>query len=250
MEFSMRLALIDDREEERRQTMELFSSFAEKNNLIFTVDAFESGEAFLSAFSPYTYDIVFMDIYMDGMTGVEAARRMRMEDSRCLLIFLTSSGEHMGDAFSVHAFDYVEKPIAPEKFFTCLRDCLKQLPEQEEYLSFNAGGLDVRLFYSEIAFLRSSGHSTVISCISGREYMPYISFSDLTGELTRSGRFLLVSRGILVNMDHIDGFTGKDCLLQNGLSVPITIRKQRQLEQVWHNYNFSKLHHEAAERNR
>ena len=68
----MRLALIDDREEERRQTMELFSSFAEKNNFTFTVDAFESGEAFLSAFSPYTYDIVFMDIYMDGMTGVEA----------------------------------------------------------------------------------------------------------------------------------------------------------------------------------
>ena len=246
----MRIALIDDREEERNQTMELFSSFAEKNHFTFTVDAFESGEAFLSAFVPYTYDIIFMDIYMDGMTGVETARRMRENDSRSLLVFLTSSGEHMGDAFSVHAFDYVEKPIRPEKFYACLRDCLNQLPEQDEFLSFTVGGLDVRLFYRDIASLRSSGHSTIISCLSGREYVPYVSFSELTKEIALDERFLLVSRGILVNMDHIEGFHEKDCRLQNDMIVPITLRKQRQLEQVWHNYIFSKLHHEAAERTR
>lgn len=246
----MRLALIDDIEYELKRTTELLSSFAEKNHLNFITDTYKSGEAFLSAFVPYTYDIVFMDIYMgSGMTGIETARKMRETDNRTLLIFLTSSGEHMGDAFSVHAFDYVEKPIVPEKLFSCLKDCQNQLPKQEEYLSFTANGLEVRLFYSEIAFLRSSGHSTVISCVSGREYTPYISFSKLTSDLVKSGYFLLVSRGILVNMNHIDGFTAKNCLLQNGLTVPITIRKQKQLEQVWHNYNFSKLHHEAAERN-
>lgn len=95
----MRIALIDDREEERNQTMELFSSFAEKTRLTFTVDA----------------------------------------------------------------FDYVEKPIRPEKFYACLKDCLNQLPEQDEFLSFTVGGLDVRLFYRGIASLRFSGHSTIIS---------------------------------------------------------------------------------------
>ena len=246
----MRLALIDDIEDERRQTTALLSSFAEQNHLNYIIDTFHSGEAFLSDFVPYTYDMVFMDIYMEnGMTGIEAARRMRETDSRSLLIFLTSSTDHMGDAFSVHAFDYIEKPILPEKLFSCLRDCQNRLPKQEEYLSFTANGVEVRLFYSEIAYLRSSGHSTVISCISGREYTPYISFSRLTNEIARNDSFLLVSRGILVNMNHIDGFTDKNCLLQNGLTVPITIRKQKQLEQIWHNYNFSKLHHEAAERN-
>lgn len=246
----MRLALIDDIEDECRQAAALMSSFAEKKHLNYIIDTFRSGEAFLSEFVPYTYDIVFMDIYMNaGMTGIEAARKMRESDNRSLLIFLTSSSDHMGDAFSVHAFDYIEKPIIPEKLFSCLKDCQNHLPKQEEYLSFTANGVEVRLFYSEIAFLRSSGHSTIISCISGREYTPYISFSALTVEIAKSDSFLLVSRGILVNMNLIEDFTGKNCLLQNGLTVPITIRKQKQLEQTWHNYNFSKLHHEAAERN-
>lgn len=246
----MRLALIDDIEDELDQTTELLSSFANENHLNFIIDTFKSGEAFLSAFVPYTYDMVFMDIYMgNGMTGIETACKMRETDNRSLLIFLTTSTDHMGDAFSVHAFDYIEKPIVPKKLFSCLKDCQNQLPKQEEYLAFTANGMNIRLFYSEIAFLRSSGHSTIISCISGREYAPYISFSKLTSDIAQSGYFLLVSRGILVNMNHIDGFTGKNCLLHNGLTVPITIRKQKQLEQIWHNYNFSKLHHEAAERN-
>ena len=246
----MRLALIDDNAEERGQAMALLSSFAEDNHLTCMIDEYEDGEAFLSAFIPYTYDIIFMDIYMTGMTGVEAARRMREADNHSLLVFLTSSGEHMGDAFGVHAYDYIEKPLSPARFCSCLRDCLRQLPQQEAYLSFTVGGLEIRLLYSKIAYLRSSGHSTIISCISGQEYIPYISFSELTKDLIGSGHFLLLSRGVLANMDHIDGFSQKGCLLQNGRTLPVTIRKQKQLEQIWHNYNFSKLHHEAAERNR
>lgn len=60
---------------------------------------------------------------------------------------------------------------------------------------------------------------------------------------------LLVSRGIIVNMDHITGFQDNTCLLQNGLSVPVTQRKLRQLTQTWHNYNFTKFHNSMPERN-
>ena len=49
-------------------------------------------------------------------------------------------------------------------------------------------------------------------------------------------------------MDFISGFTAKTCELQDGHIVPITIRKQKILEQAFHNYTFSKLHHQAAER--
>lgn len=245
----MRFALVDDAAAERETAGRMFSSFAEEMHTEFEVDMFDSGEAFLSAFVPYTYDIVFMDIYMSGMNGIETARKMRESDSRSLLIFLTSSGEHMGQAFSVHAFDYMEKPLDRNKFFTCLTDSLALLPKPEDYLSFSSNGLDIRLFYSEIACLSASGHSTVVQCISGREYTVYSAFSVFTKPLTEDGRFLLVSRGILVNMDHITGFQGSSCLLQNNLRVPVTQRKLRQLIQTWHNYNFTKFHNSMPERN-
>lgn len=122
------------------------------------------------------------------------------------------------------------------------------LPGPEAYLSFTAGGLDIRLFYSEVAYISSSGHSTVVSAVSGREYTVYTGFSAFTKPLLEKGDFLLISRGILVNMEQISGFRDNQCLLQNGVCLPVTVRKQKQLAQAWHNYNFAKFHRGLSER--
>lgn len=245
----MRLAIIDDIDKERDQALQFFKEYQAAHPVIFTVDSFNCAEAFLKAFVPYTYDIVFMDIYMDGMTGLEAAKKMRQTDRHSLLIFLTSSTDHMGDAFSVHAFDYLSKPLNPERLFACLDDSLKLLPAAEEYLPFSINGVEMRLSFHNIVVLRAYGHSTVLTDISGREYSIYTAFSMLTRPLMEDSRFLLVSRGVLVNMDFISRFTEKTCELSDGLSVPITLRKLKLLEQSWHNYDFAKLQHQAAERN-
>lgn len=72
------------------------------------------------------------------------------------------------------------------------------------------------------------------------------SFSSGEEFLDARDNFLLVSRGILVNLDYVTDFTEKECLLQNGASVPITLRRQKQLAQIWRNYAFAKLHRKSA----
>lgn len=244
----MRFAVIDDQDPERMQTLTLFEEYKNARHISFFVDDFRSGEDFLASFIPYTYDIIFMDIYMDGLNGVETARRLRRIDRHCLLIFLTSSGDHMGNAFSVHAFDYLTKPLNMDSLFACLDDSMRLLPKPEEYLFFVSNGFEIRLFYGNIVVLQASGHYTILTDSSGKEYPVYSAFSVFTTPLMADARFLLVSRGVLVNMDYISGFTAKTCDLQIGLSVPLTIRKQKILEQTFHNYTFSKLRRQATER--
>ena len=173
---------------------------------------------------------------------------MRTQDSHSFLVFLTTSPEHMEDAFSTHAFDYLLKPILQEDFVKCLSDILKRLPKQEDSFSFLSGGVQVHLLCRDICVLRSQGHSTIIVSADGIEYPISKSFVSFTAPFTDRDNFLLVSRGILVNLDHVRGFTGQECLLQNGMRVPITLRNQKQLVQIWRNYDFAKLHQEAAER--
>lgn len=244
----MRIALVDDQLHEREQVHNLLFSYAQIHPLTYTVNDFECGEDFLAGYSPYTYDIIFMDIYMHQMNGIETARKIRELDKHVILVFLTSSGEHLHDAFSIHAFDYVEKPLQQERFFSCLKDAIRLLPQKEEYVSFTSNGVNIRLFYRDIALLRSSGHQTILTDITQREYTVYTAFSIFTRPFLSDERFLLTSRGILVNMDFISRFTDKDIILQNEMHVPITIRKQKQLLQTWYNYDFAKLHREAAER--
>ena len=244
----MRFALVDDMAGARERVLRLLSDFCKQQGLTYTVDSFSSGEEFLDAFVPLSYDIVFMDIYMDGMTGIEAAEKLRETDSHCLLIFLTASQEHMSDAFSTHAFDYVAKPVEQAGLFKCLTDALRVLLEQEPLLSFSSKGTTLQLPYNTICSVRSSTHSSVLTDIECREYTVSAPFTSFVKPLETKENFLLVSRGVLVNLDHVADFTERECILKNGASVPITLRKQKQLTQIWRNYNFAKLHRKTSEK--
>ncbi len=187
--------------------MKLFEEYRDVRHVSFLIDDFSSGEDFLASFVPYTYDIIFMDIYTNGLSGMETAQRLRRTDRHSLLIFLTSSEDHMGDAFSVHAFDYLLKPLNQDRLFTCLDDSMKLLPKPEEYLSFTSNGLEMRLFYGNIVVLQVSGHSTVLIDSTGKEYSVYSAFSVFTKPLMEDSRFLLVNRGVLINMDFMSAIT-------------------------------------------
>ncbi len=65
---------------------------------------------------------------MNGMDGVSAAKKLRENNGACLLIFLTSCGERMPEAFSCHAFEYIIKPFTPERVGNVLRDAFARLP--------------------------------------------------------------------------------------------------------------------------
>ena len=142
----MRIALVDDSEIERGILLSLITDYGYEKQILFESDCFESGDAFLSSFSYDKYDIVFMDIFMNGMSGVETARKMRQIDSHVILIFLTASADYMSDAFCVHAFHYILKPYQKDAIFTCLNDASLHLPAPETIISFSVNAIEVRIF--------------------------------------------------------------------------------------------------------
>lgn len=236
----MRIALVDDSDIERNILLSLLSDFTCEKQISFESDCFKSGDEFLSTFSPNKYDIVFMDIFMNGMSGVETAQKIRETDSRVILIFLTSSADYMPDAFSVHAFHYILKPYQKDAIFTCLEDAFLHLPSPETIVSFSVNAIELHIPASQIVCVMADSHYTWITNRDGQVYHPCISFGTFSKQLADDSHFLLVSRGVLCNMDDIEGFCSGSCLLSNGKTVPVTIRNTRRLEQTWRDYCFSK----------
>ena len=72
---------------------------------------YESGEIFLEAARKAPFTAAFLDIYMDGMTGMEAAKKLRKTDTDCLLVFITTSTDHALEGFQVRALHYLVKPF-------------------------------------------------------------------------------------------------------------------------------------------
>ena len=114
----MRIAIVDDNKTEQERLSALIRAWAQDEAVI--TETFDSGEAFAEALQRNRYEIVWMDIIMDGKNGIETARRLREHSMETLLIFITSSPEFMAQAFPCHAFDYVMKPYAPQRVFEVL----------------------------------------------------------------------------------------------------------------------------------
>ena len=80
---------------------------------------FASSEELLEAFRPGGFDLLLMDIYMDGMTGVEAVRKIREMDETIPIAFTTTSTEHTLESYRLSVLKYLEKPVRQKTSTTC-----------------------------------------------------------------------------------------------------------------------------------
>ena len=214
-------------------------------NIAIVDDLPEEIENFKSILEEYsnTVTAIFLDIYMGGMTGIEAAEQIRKVDGDTLIVFLTSSNEHMGSAFSIHAFDYIEKPASKEKIFHVMDDILKRHTRiYEKTLDFVCERKNFSIPLSSIVSIRTAESNYLeITDREKKVYNTRMTFSGIQKELEGESAFLLINRGVLVNMDYIARFAEGECFMKNGRSFQVYTKRGFETEQKWQNYIFSKV---------
>ena len=244
----MNIAIVDDLNEERENIKKLLLSYAETNKQEFNIQEFSSAEELLADYQPLLYTVIFLDIFMDGQTGLSAAEQIRRSDTDTFLVFLTTSAEHLSDAFMARAFDYILKPADPGRVFRVMDDILKRTLADEKRLSFSCNREDYSLSYSDIMAVCTSDHYLVITDRRGTSYTTRMTFSTISDLLLQDSRFLTIIRGVLVNMEYIIDLKGGTCHMEHDLHLAYGLRQEKKLIHIWQNYMFAKLRKEAMER--
>ena len=250
--FDMNIAIVDDRKEERNALKSLLLEYTSANSIEISLHEFPSGKDFLAEYAPFDYTVIFLDIYMDNMTGMETAEEIRKTDTDTPIIFLTTSREHMGDAFSIHAFDYIEKPADRERLFKCMDDLLKtKTALHSETLDFSRERTSCRLPFPDIVSVRTAESNYLdITDKKGDVHHTRMTFSAVCERLGSDSRFLTVNRGILINMDYIVRFEDGVCILKDGREYRVFTKKIKETEQKWQNYIFNRIRGRQKERGR
>ena len=202
-----------------------------------SIDCYESGEAFLAASK--RYDIIFLDIQMAGLNGIETAKRLRERKDEAVLIFVTGMKEYVFEAFDVSAFHYLIKPVQEEKFTEVFGKAVieaerrRQKENGPEQLLISRRGYSMKLDKEEILYIESRQRKAVIHTTQ-KVLEIYATMNGLEKELGKP--FYRCHRGYLVNLSRISGYTGDSITLCNGETIYLAREKYHGFVRAYMRY--------------
>lgn len=206
-------------------------------------DHYESGDAFLAAFPSKEYQVVFLDICMEGTNGIETARILRRADPDLLLVFVTSSPEYVWDAFPVHPFDYLLKPYREEKLFQLADELRRVLFRAEPELEVRIARQQVHLPLRKIQYAMAQNHYVRIVSDDG-ECRAVSTFSQVEQLLRAQENFIVCNRGVILNMDKVLRLDS-DCFeMLDGTYLPVRQKDKNTLFAQFTQYQFRHMRRE------
>ena len=236
----MNIAIVEDLVQDRERVSSCLNRYMEDLGLTYHLYTYESAEEFVEALNSMTFQIVFMDIYLQGMTGMEAAVCLRRRNRDCKLIFLTVSTEHCLEGFQVNACHYLIKPFSDHDFEEAMERCHLQPEYDVPYLEVVCDGSNLKLNTESILYIQVQKRNVLIQTLN-QTLMVNGPFNALANLLLNDKRFLLCIQGVLVNMDYISNQEETVFIVKNGDRLPINIRNKRQILQRYRNYIFENM---------
>lgn len=230
----MVIAVCDDEKTDRDNLIKLITKYCGKEHIANSIDSFASAEDFLNAKTQY--DILFMDIYLGGMTGLEAVKQSQGKLFR-QAIFTTTSTDHAVEAFDLNVLHYLIKPLDYEKVAAGISRCLKTgIKEAERVIQIKFNGKIVPVTISDIVYVEVFNKLSVIHT-NKEEISTYNSLETLFEQLNDE-RFIKAQRSYLVNMDYIDSFLFDRVRLKSGTEIMLSRATRSDLKAKYQSYLF------------
>ena len=231
----MDIAVVDD----EKAIREHICGLVEEQQPESRIEAYATGEELLA--SGKRFDIVFLDIQMEGMNGIEAARSLREKNANLgvedtVLVFITGIKDYVFDAFDLYAFQYLLKPIDERKFAEVLEKAAREAAKKKERRVLFIKSRNLTLDQSEILYIESRAKKVEIHTVRQTVEI-YGAMDELEGQL--GDEFYRCHRAYIVNMDCITEYDGESITLTNGDRVYLTKKKYGEFVKayMWHLQN-------------
>jgi DNA-binding LytR/AlgR family response regulator len=226
----MNIAIVDDMVAECETLRSLLKQYENERKHPIQIKEFHSGKELLRDYIPSTYDVIFLDIFINDENGVDCARKLRQLDGNVNLIFLTTSPEFGVKSYDVRAADYIVKPATLDKLERALSYCrIAELADKPSVtVTTRQQPLKIeldRIFYADFQNRTTCIHLTdCLIPVSG-------SFTELFEQLAEYPQFMSCFKGIVVNLLEVQDVFDDGLILKNGEHLPVSRRLQRQVQQ-------------------
>lgn len=191
------------------------------------ITTFNSGEKLLEEVK--SLDIVFLDIEMPGMDGIEIGERIQKQKIDCKVIMATGMQERFKEAFKINAFRFVTKPFQKNEVKEALRDVLRAQVGMEKIEVYRER-VPYSFYQKDILYMESVDSSVEFVFTEG-VFRKETSLKELETILD-DRLFYRVNKQCIVNMRYID--TYKDGVMEvGGKEIRVSVRKKKEFEKLY-----------------
>lgn len=204
-----------------------------ENSILYT---FTSPEDVLKQLEHHKeFDIIISDVEMEKMQGIEFGEIIRSEYPDIFLVFLTAFPHYAVKSYAINAHQYVLKEEMEERLQDVLTDMQNQIQEKrKKYRNIVKGKEIHKVMYSDILYIQKlKGEKYVQYTTLQGEYQERNSLEQILEELANSG-FLMIERGFIINVEHIDAVKGRMVLLDNGEMLTISRGRYTEIREQLH----------------
>ena len=233
----MNIAICDDEILFTRELSSLLTHWAEKNDFSLTLYPYSNGDDLLTALRTIPVDLIFLDIIMPLLNGIDTAREIRSMGLTVPVIFLTSSREFALDSYDVKAFHYLLKPVNTLKLFSVMDDFFKtyHVPA-ETFVAHTADGF-CSITLNDVDYLEAQNKQVLVCLSNGTTLKIRELFVKCEGVFTPEKGFFKCHRSYIVNLSHIKQFTRT--MVTTGISsVPISRNNYSAFKDAYFSYMF------------
>ena len=207
------------------------SDFFRKKNREISLRMFSSGEELLSYNGQI--DILFLDIQMKEMDGMETARKLRADQFRGFLVFITVLKEMVFQSFEVQAYDYLVKPVDKKQFEKTMERLYASMQHKnasEDSLLVQRGYEGRIIREDEIVFCEIIDRKIYLNLASGEVVDYYERIEKLETKL--DNRFYRCHRSYLINLKHLKGYKNGTAYMDNGKEIPVSRLRSKEFSGV------------------
>lgn len=217
----LRIAICDDEEICLKETKCMLMNWSAATSFQLEIDCFNNGDSLIRESVITPYDIVFIDIIMPLLSGMDTAKELRGKDKAVKIIFLTSSTEFALASYSIKATDYILKPFTYDKLKQVMDYCMSFNHKEPENLTLKTMNGYQKIYIHDIEYIEAQNKRVIVFLKSGQSIEVIQHFYTFESRLTDSRGFFKCHRSYLVYLPNVDYFNNMEIKTKSGRHIPI-----------------------------
>lgn len=239
----LRIAVIDDVHTHADIIARYVKNWSEECKVKCKIDIFSDAESFLFQWEEeQRWDVLFIDIQMPGLDGMQLAKRIRIENRKVIIVFVTGTTDYLQDGYEVEAYRYLVKPVCKEKVADCMSRIIDKQMKEGKTQAFSMKGEEIinhevvrsvmiRIQPEEIVYIEAFTHYSELhtseKCYRIREGI------NQWKERLDNKSFIFCHRSYLINLLYVMKIEKTEVVLDTGDHIPLSRRNQRLVNEMF-----------------